>query len=189
MTDPEQPYRFSIADVVTRTVPPEPWAEGEKIPWNDPEFSRRMLTEHLSQEHGMASRQGAVIDDHVAWLHQYVLAGRTSFPARLPDRPARILDLACGPGLYASRLAKLGHQCTGIDFGPASIEYAREAAQRDELSCWYIEGDLRTTDFAPFDEDLFLECEADDLASAGDDRRYGCVPGLDALHTGGLVGR
>jgi SAM-dependent methyltransferase len=145
MTDPAQPYSHSIADLIARAVPPEPWAEGEKIPWNDPEFSRRMLGEHLSQEHGMASRQSAVIDDHVAWLHAEVLGGK----------PSRILDLACGPGLYASRLAKRGHQCTGIDFGPASIEYAREAAQSDGLSCRYVEGDLRTTDFAGPDDDLY----------------------------------
>ncbi|HJN93828.1 MAG TPA: class I SAM-dependent methyltransferase [Dehalococcoidia bacterium] len=138
----EQPFPLTITDLISRAIPPEPWAEGEKFPWNDPDFSRRMLSEHLSQEHGMASRQGAVIDEHVDWLHQRILDGR----------PSRVLDLACGPGLYTSRLAQLGHECTGIDFGPASIAYAREAAEHDGLSCRYLEGDLRTTDFAAPDD-------------------------------------
>ena len=30
------------------------------------------------------------------------------------------------PGCIAIGLATLGHDCTGIDFGPASIEYARQ---------------------------------------------------------------
>jgi len=31
-------------------------------------------------------------------------------------RGPEVLDLGCGPGLYASRLARLGHECTGIDY-------------------------------------------------------------------------
>ena len=27
---------------------PEPWDEGDNIPWNEPGFSRRMLREHLT---------------------------------------------------------------------------------------------------------------------------------------------
>ncbi len=41
------------------SVPPEAselWNEGYKIPWNDPAFSERMLQEHLSQDHELASR-------------------------------------------------------------------------------------------------------------------------------------
>jgi cyclopropane fatty-acyl-phospholipid synthase-like methyltransferase len=41
----------------------------------------------------------------------------------------------------------LGHTCTGIDFSPASIAYAREAANRDGLSCRYTLTDLRASDF------------------------------------------
>ncbi|MCA9368642.1 class I SAM-dependent methyltransferase, partial [Candidatus Kaiserbacteria bacterium] len=60
---------MQLIDIVRRTDAPRPWAEGEKIPWDDPAFSRRMLQEHLSQEHDAASRRFAVIDQHVAWIH------------------------------------------------------------------------------------------------------------------------
>ncbi len=48
----------------------------------------------------------------------------------LPAPPADILDAGCGPGLYAVRLAALGHRVEGIDIGPAVIRYARGLARR-----------------------------------------------------------
>jgi SAM-dependent methyltransferase len=125
---------IALLDVVHREMVPKPWEEGEKIPWNDPAFSRRMLKEHLSQKHDAASRRTPTIKKHVDWIHKHVLDGRSS----------RILDLGCGPGLYTARLAALGHATVGIDFGPASIEYAVEHAPEN---CIYTLGDIRTTDF------------------------------------------
>jgi SAM-dependent methyltransferase len=130
---------LNLLDIVQREPVPEPWAEGEKIPWDDPAFSQRMLQEHLSDLHDAASRRPATIDRHVDWIHHNVLQGTS----------ARILDLGCGPGLYTSRLAQLGHQCTGIDFSPASIDYARKQAESDRLACSYIQGDVREAEFGP----------------------------------------
>lgn len=88
----------------------------QKIPWHDPDFSRRMLAEHLNQDHDMASRRQSTIDQQVEWIQRKVLRAT----------PAAILDLGCGPGFYARRFSAMGHQCTGLDFSPASIQYARE---------------------------------------------------------------
>ena len=128
---------MKLQDIVRRQSVPKPWAEGEKIPWNDPDFSRRMLNEHLSQEHDAASRRFEIIDKHIEWIHNQVLKGN----------PTRILDLGCGPGLYTSRLARLGHRCVGIDFSPASIAYARDQAEEAGLECTYIQQDIRTADY------------------------------------------
>lgn len=128
---------MDLIDIVRRRDVPEPWAEGEKIPWHEPEFSRRMLQEHLSQAHDAASRRAAIIDRQVAWIHGNLLEGR----------PSRILDLGCGPGLYTSRLAALGHSCVGIDFGPASIAYARQQAEAAGLDCRYRLEDVRRADY------------------------------------------
>jgi 2-polyprenyl-3-methyl-5-hydroxy-6-metoxy-1,4-benzoquinol methylase len=78
-----------------------------------------MLHEHLSQDHDAASRRGATIDRQVAWIHGALLLAGT---------PTRVLDLGCGPGLYAERLAALGHRCVGVDVSPASIAFARARA-------------------------------------------------------------
>lgn len=127
----------NLLDLVRRDPVPEPWSEGEKIPWDDPGFSERMLQEHLSDQHDAASRRPAIIDAHVDWIHHDVLNGQ----------PSRVLDLGCGPGLYTSRLARLGHKCVGIDFGPASVRYAQETAEREGLNCRYIEGDIRSAEY------------------------------------------
>lgn len=126
-----------IRDIIQRELPPRPWAEGEKIPWSDADFSRRMLKEHLSQAHDMASRRGEVIDRHVSWIHGACLGGA----------PGRVLDLGCGPGLYAQRLARLGHRCTGIDFSPASIAHAQSQAALADLDIDYVCADIRTADY------------------------------------------
>ena len=128
---------MQLADLWRRALPPAPWHEGDNIPWNDPSFSARMLEEHLSQAHDAASRRAAMIDRHVAWIHQTLLH----------ERPTAILDLGCGPGLYTSRLARLGHSCTGVDFGPAAIAYARANAAADQLDCRYQLEDLRSAEF------------------------------------------
>ncbi|HET9221949.1 MAG TPA: class I SAM-dependent methyltransferase [Roseiflexaceae bacterium] len=126
-----------LADLWQRAIPPEPWQEGDNIPWNDPAFSARMLDEHLSQAHDAASRRSATIDRQVAWIQRMVLRGD----------PTAILDLGCGPGLYTSRLARLGHTCVGIDFSPAAIAYARATADGQQLACDYRLEDLRSAVF------------------------------------------
>lgn len=110
----------------------QPTDHWQKIPWDDPDFSRRMLDVHLTQETDAASRRTSKIDAHVDWIHRKVLGSES----------ATILDLGCGPGLYMDRLSELGHTCTGIDFSPASINYAKgHHAGR------YRQDDLRTADF------------------------------------------
>lgn len=132
---------MNLLDLVHRPIPPVPWSEGDNIPWSDPAFSKRMLKEHLSQDHDAASRRAPIIDQHVAWIHTDVLSGA----------PANALDLACGPGLYTSRLARLGHHCVGIDYSPASIAYAAGEARRDGLHCEYRRQDIRQAEYGgPF---------------------------------------
>jgi SAM-dependent methyltransferase len=95
-----------------------------------------MLREHLSQDHDLASRRSAKIDAQVKWLDREILSPHSS-----------VLDLGCGPGFYTSRLAALGHRCVGIDFSPASIEYARSEAAAASLDCTYLLEDLREAEF------------------------------------------
>ncbi len=119
------------------TCSPEPgslWSGQYKIPWNEPAFSRRMLKEHLSQDHDLASRRGGTIQSQVDWIHNNLCC----------NEPAKLLDLGCGPGLYLKQFIGRGHACRGIDFSPASIEYARsQLGDHAEL----IQGDIREQDF------------------------------------------
>ncbi len=128
---------MKLSDIITRTPTPLPWAEGEKIPWDEPGFSERMLREHLAQTHDAASRRFEIIDRQIVWIQKQVLSGTN----------AQILDLGCGPGFYASRLAALGHTCFGIDFSPASIAYAKKQAEAEKLACTYKRQDIRTAEY------------------------------------------
>jgi len=105
-----------------------------------------MLVEHLAQDHDLASRRAEWIDRQVAWIHDNLLGGQ----------PANILDLGCGPGFYSHRLTMRGHRCCGIDFGPASIEYARQH-NPDESQCTFVRGDIRQIAFGgPYDLAMIL---------------------------------
>lgn len=104
---------------------------GAKIPWDEPDFSRRMLEQHLNQEHDWASRRGPIIAAHAAWIAEQLSV------------PSRILDMGCGPGLYTQALAERGHQCVGVDFSPASIEYDRQRSADCDPKPEYILGDIR----------------------------------------------
>jgi SAM-dependent methyltransferase len=94
-------------------------------------FSERMLQNHLAQDHDWASRRLSLIDKQVAWIQH-----------QLPAQ-AQILDLGCGPGFYLQRLAQAGFQCTGVDFSPASIHYARQQALNEGLEIRYHCRDIR----------------------------------------------
>lgn len=136
----------NLRRIYERPQPAVPWRDGANLPWDDPEFSRRMLAEHLDQSHGAASRPlpeiRAQVEQIVAWLD--LAPGK------------RLLDVTCGPGLYAAEFARRGVEVTGIDFGPAALAYARNHCAG--LPCEFVFGDVRQMDFAgrDFDAAIYL---------------------------------
>ncbi len=73
------------------------------------------------------------------------------------DRPMRILDLACGYGRHANRLAAMGHQVVGIDLTEGFLELARRDAQVRGVQVEYRKGDMRQLDYKQeFDRILSL---------------------------------
>ena len=169
---------MKLSDIIARDAVPAPWGEGDNIPWNEPGFSARMLKEHLSQSHDMASRRTGTIARHVEWIAAEVLG-----PA-----PARVLDLGCGPGLYLQALAAKGYAGRGIDFSPASIAHARAEAKRAGLSIDYEEADLRRAVFGPdgtFDAVMLIFGELNVFAP--EDARTILARGHAALKPGGRL--
>jgi 2-polyprenyl-3-methyl-5-hydroxy-6-metoxy-1,4-benzoquinol methylase len=72
----------------------------------------------------------------------------------------RIADFGCGPGLYASRLAKLGARLTGIDFSKRSIKHARKVAVDQGLTIEYVNQNyLGFETQARFDLILMIMCD------------------------------
>jgi SAM-dependent methyltransferase len=55
----------------------------------------------------------------------------------------RILDLACGHGRIANRLAARGCQVTGLDATPLFLDRARRDAATNGVTVDYVDGDMR----------------------------------------------
>jgi 2-polyprenyl-3-methyl-5-hydroxy-6-metoxy-1,4-benzoquinol methylase len=73
------------------------------------------------------------------------------------DRPMEILDMACGFGRHANRLAALGHIVSGVDLAPGFLEIARKEALSLGVAVNYRQGDMRElNDLARYDRVLLL---------------------------------
>jgi SAM-dependent methyltransferase len=70
--------------------------------------------------------------------------------------PMKILDLACGFGRHANRLAALGHSVTGIDYMPGFLEIARKRAAELGVQVDYRQGDMRRINFEEAFDRVFL---------------------------------
>jgi SAM-dependent methyltransferase len=135
-----------LRQIYDRPQPPVPWRDGINLPWDDPAFSERMLRQHLDQSHGAASRPLPQIRGQAQRMLEWL--------ALTPGQ--RLLDVTCGPGLYAAEFGRAGVAVTGIDFGPASLRYARKLCAK--LPCAFVQSDVRHMDFAgqDFDAAIYL---------------------------------
>ncbi len=100
------------------------------------------------------------VDDYLYFYADYLTPERSAAEARAVvsllamDQPMRVLDLACGFGRIANRLALLGHRVVGVEYQPGFIEIARAAAQELGIheaprggSVRYVQGDMRCIDY------------------------------------------
>jgi SAM-dependent methyltransferase len=60
-----------------------------------------------------------------------------------PEPGMQVLDLACGHGRIANRLAARGYRVTGLDATPMFLDLARRDAQASGLTVDYVHGDMR----------------------------------------------
>ena len=81
--------------------------------WTDPHIAEQMLDAHLDPDADGASRRPEFINSSADWI------------ASLLPKGAKLLDIGCGPGLYAKLFAQRGLRVTGLDFSENSIAYAR----------------------------------------------------------------
>lgn len=106
---------------------PVPFTPGEPLFWDDPHISTQMLKAHLNPENDHASRRPGTIQKSVDWMI-------ASLGLQAGDS---ILDLGCGPGLYAVRMAECGLRVTGVDYSRHSLDYATEFARQNNLDIKY----------------------------------------------------
>ena len=80
----------------TKTAPPFTAKAHRTCGW-DAYISRQLLEVHLNPDIELASRKASTIATTVDWIRE-----------NIPGERLEILDLGCGPGLYAEKLARLG---------------------------------------------------------------------------------
>ncbi|MBP7402318.1 MAG: methyltransferase domain-containing protein [Clostridia bacterium] len=154
---------------------PAMYAPGTGTIWQDPHIAPCLLETHLDDSSEAASRGSATIDATVRfWLDSGLV------------RPGmRLLDLGCGPGLYAIRLARAGVRVTGVDFSENSLRYAREAAVREGLEIDYRRMNfLDLEGHGEYDAAIQVYGELNTFSDAARDRLLGAVRA--SLRPGGI---
>ena len=105
--------------------------------WTDEHISKGMLQAHLDPMVNAATRPHAHVQEIVSWISS--VAPPKKYPA--------LLDLGCGPGIYAELFHKAGYKVTGMDFSKRSIDYAINSAQEKNLPISYIFQDYLALNF------------------------------------------
>jgi len=165
---------IGLADLMPHLTKPALYAPGTASLWDDDHVSKGMLAAHLDPFGDAASRNHAFLDASVAWIA--TLAPPAQFP--------RLLDLGCGPGLYATRFDAAGYQVTGVDFSRRSIAHARAEAKAAGRTIEYRRQDYRGLDEREcYDVVTLLHCDYAALSAA--DRRRLVIAVRRALRAGG----
>lgn len=127
---------MKLFDLLQRPVP---YAPSPSI-WTDTHISRQMLDSHLSDANDAASYRTSRREGICAYLHEAF-----GFAQAAGERP-RLLDLGCGPGLYARWFAGRDVDVTGVDFSEHSLAYARAQAEAEGLPARFVQADYRSLD-------------------------------------------
>lgn len=118
--------------------------------WDDDHISKGMLEAHLNPDWNAATRKHDFVDKSVRWI--------TSIAQ--PAQFQQLLDLGCGPGIYAERFHKAGYTVTGIDFSKRSIEYAQEQTLLNKSNIQYYYQNYLTIDYTEqFDVITLIYCD------------------------------
>ncbi len=152
---------MNIQTIISNTKQPPLYAEGTAKMWTDEHISKQLLQVHLSDDVDLASRKMSTIEKTIDWILQQV-----------DDKPLNILDLGCGPGLYAEKLTQKGHKVTGVDFSKNSIDYARSQAEIKGLNINYINSDYLKLTLEENSFDLVILIYTDFGVLTPDERKH-----------------
>ena len=131
-------------------IKPELYAPSSSAFWDDPHISEGMLNAHLEPGNDASSRKHDFIDKSVEWI------AKIAPPAMYKN----LLDLGCGPGLYALRFHNAGYFVKGIDFSERSIKYAEVEAALHKADIEYYYKNYLTIDYdEQFDVITLIFCD------------------------------
>jgi 2-polyprenyl-3-methyl-5-hydroxy-6-metoxy-1,4-benzoquinol methylase len=134
-----------LGEIIRWAGKPSLYAPGTAFMWDDLHIGQYLLKTHLDPNVDLASRKATSIQKTVDWLL-----------SEYPESGQKILDLGCGPGLYASALASKGHHVTGFDISPVSIAYAKGDAAKKNLPIHYVQANYLEADLGEGLYDLIV---------------------------------
>lgn len=154
---------------------PEIYAPSTSKFWDDEHISKGMLQAHLDPEWDAATRNHNFITKSVEWI------ASIADPNQYPD----LLDLGCGPGLYAERFYSKGYRVTGIDYSRRSIDYAINNGKVNGSRITYLyQNYLDITYREKFDVITLIYCDFSVLSSQDRARLLNSI--YRALKPGGI---
>ncbi|HCU2749295.1 TPA: class I SAM-dependent methyltransferase [Clostridioides difficile] len=155
---------------------PELYKQSEINFWDDEYISEQLLKAHLDTNFEGASRNFNFIEDSVNWI--VTVANPVNYP--------KLLDLGCGPGLYAEKFAQKGYKVTGIDFSKRSINYAQNRNKETNLNINYLfQSYLNMNYNEEFDLATLIYCDYGALST--ENRRLLMEKIYDSLKPGGKL--
>lgn len=126
--------------------------------WDNEHISKMMLMAHLNPNWDAASRRPETIDATCRWIHKKLNYQKGS----------HLLDLGCGPGLYASSFYEQGLAVTGIDYSRRSLNYAKEQAKKRQQAIEYYYMNYLEMDFhLAFEVITLIYCDFGVLSKEG----------------------
>lgn len=127
-------------------VRPKLYEPGDAIMWTDEHISKELLKVHLNPDLDLATRKPDSIKKTMEFITKHCHKLHMD-----------ILDLGCGPGIYAEKFSLLGHRVTGVDFSTISIRYAEDQSRKKLLDIKYLCKNYLDLDFDnQFDLVIFI---------------------------------
>lgn len=128
---------------------PYPYETTDVAFWDDDYISQSMLKAHLDPYADGASRQHVYIEKSADWIAHFLRKDRN-----------KLLDLGCGPGIYAELLSGKGFRVTGIDYSNRSIAYAKQSAMQKDMDINYLYQDYLSIGYeAEYDVVILIYCD------------------------------
>ena len=132
------------------TTKPKLYAPSTNKFWDDEHISKGMLAAHLNPNWNAATRKPEFLDKSVNWISEIAPSSQYKL----------LLDLGCGPGLYAERFNSAGYSVTGVDFSKRSIAYAKEQTLLNKSTIEYHYQNYLTIDYIEqFDLITLIYCD------------------------------
>lgn len=119
---------MNITDIISKSVKPSLYEKGTSFMWTDKHISKQILSIHLNPDIDLGSRKKTSVIETANWI----------LKSQKEKGKLKILDLGCGPGIYAEIFAENGHSVTGVDISETSVSYARSSAAEKGLNINYI---------------------------------------------------